>query len=286
MRVAITGSNGLLGTELSKTLESSGFEVIKLSLPYFNITDISAVTNFFKNNNDLDFFINCAAYTNVPKAEEEQETSFLVNGQSLATISKMCSEFNIHLIHFSTDFVFDGEKNSPYTETDKEKPINNYGVSKLMGESELILNMKGNNCFTLFRLQWLFGNNMTNFFEKILSSAKLGNTIKLVDDEYGSPCSANFISSVILKIIQKENIDSFKGELFHLTHNDSCSRYECGKYFLENFGFTRIEKVVNLPMVRVKRPKYSVMDNSKLSKVLGESLGSWKEDIDNFIRSK
>jgi len=282
MKIAITGSRGLLGSRLKIFFEEKGFEIITGDRPEYNIASYESMKKFLDPS--VKYLINCAAYTDVPKAEEEQKQAYLVNAQASGILAKVCLEYNIHLIHFSTDFVFDGESKVPYTENDPTNPVNYYGLSKLHGENAIIKKMKDNPKYTIFRLQWLYGNNDKTFFSKILSAAKKGIKLTIVSDEIGSPCSVQYISDVVYRSFFKKDPRKLKGKIFHLTHNDFCSRYQCGKYFLERMGFADcVTPVKDLPAGKVNRPKFGALDNTKLKTILSGRLGSWKKDLDNYI---
>jgi len=282
MKIAITGSRGLLGSQLKKFFEDKGFTVITGDRPDYNIASYESMHKFL--NSDIKYLINCAAFTDVPKAEEDQKQAYLVNAQASGILAKVCSEYNIHLIHFSTDFVFDGNSDVPYKETDEPNPINYYGLSKLHGERAIQKKMKDNPNYTIFRIQWLYGNNDKTFFSKILSAAQRGVKITIVSDEFGSPCSVNYVSDVIYRSFFKKDPRKMKGKIFHLTHNDYCSRYQCGKYFLEKMGFgDLVTPVKDLSPEKVARPKFGALDNTKLKTILNGRLGTWRKDLDDYI---
>lgn len=283
MRVIVTGSKGLLGSCLSLHLKSLGINVIEADLPDYNIISINSVNKLFNPDKPVDFLINCAAYTDVPKAEVDKKTAYFLNAQACGILSRVCSDNKTHLIHFSTDFVFDGKKDSPYTESDITNPLNYYGLTKMCGENIIKNNMTD---FTIFRLQWLFGQSNKTFFSKILEKSKTEKQLKIVTDEIGSPCSVSFVSKVISTFLtSKKKIPL--GNTYHLTHNNFCSRYDCAEYFLTKINW----KGDLIPILTtdfkdtVIRPKFGAMSNLKLSQDLGMDLMSWEEDINLFIES-
>lgn len=286
MKIVIAGANGMLGSALSKVFDPTLFEVISLDKQSLDITDNKAVHNLFKNNKDVKYFLNCAAYTDVPKSETERDVANKMNNYGPHILARNCLENNIHLIHFSTDFVFDGLKNEPYTEDDKTNPVNIYGLSKLLGENSIKSVMAENPLYTIFRVQWLFGDSDKHFFEKILKAYENNNKIDLVSDEFGSPCSVDFISSTILECLENEKIENLKGHIVNLTHDNSCSRYECGKYFLSKFGFNNVNPIESIDDGKMKRPKYGVLSNKKLSNFLNKKLGTWEKDLDIYFKNK
>lgn len=281
MRVLITGSKGLLGSFLSQFLKKNGIEVIEADRPEYNIISINSVTKLFNPDKHIDFLINCAAYTDVPKAETDKKSAYFLNAQACGILARVCSDNKTHLIHFSTDFVFDGTKNSPYLENDITNPLNYYGLTKLHGENIIKKNISN---FTIFRLQWLFGHSNKTFFSKLLEKSKKEKQLKIITDEIGSPCSVEFVSTFIHRYItlpQEINL----GQIYHLTHNNHCSRYDCAKYFLGKIKW----KGELIPVLTtdfkdtVTRPKFGAMNNSKLSNHLGANLMAWESDIDVFL---
>jgi len=282
LKIAITGSEGLLGSSLKKFLNKKSLEILTGDRDNCNIASYESMKKFLNPN--IDFLINCAAYTDVMKAEKEKKQAYLVNAQAMGILARVCLEYNIYLIHFSTDFIFDGRSTLPYTELDKPLPVNYYGLSKLHGERALQKKMKSFPRYTIFRLQWLYGDSEKTFFKKILALAQQEKILEVVSDEFGSPCSVDYISDVIYRLFFKRKYRQLRGKIFHLTHNDFCSRYQCAKYFLEKMKITKdIIPVKNLPSGKVNRPKFGVLNNSVLKKILKGRLGSWKRDLNDYI---
>lgn len=282
MKIAITGSSGLLGSKLKNFLKEKGFDVLVGDRPNVNIASYESMKKFLSP--EIKYLFNCAAFTDVPLAEEDRKQAYLVNAQATGILAKVCLEYNIHLVHFSTDFVFDGKSNVPYKESDETNPVNYYGLSKLHGERIIQKKMKDTQKYTIFRLQWLYGDNAKTFFSKILSVAKQGKTLNIVSDEIGSPCSVQYVSDVVYRCFFKKDPRKLKGKIFHLTHNDYCSRYQCGKYFLDKMGFENsATPVSDIPQGKVNRPKFGALDNTELKLILNGRLGTWKKDLDDYI---
>lgn len=286
MKIVIAGASGMLGSALKKVFDPNLFEIISLDKKDLDITNNSEIKKIFEDHKNIKYFINCAAYTDVPKSETERDLANKINNYGPFLLARHCLQNNTHLIHFSTDFVFDGLKKEPYTENDQVNPLNIYGLSKLLGENSIKSIMQENPLYTIFRVQWLFGDSDKHFFEKILKNYKINKKISLVSDEMGSPCSVDFISSIILLCLEENRIDKLKGQVVNLTHDNYCSRYECGKYFLNKFGFNEITPIENLEDTKLKRPKYTVLDNKKLSSFLNIKLGTWQEDLDIYFKNK
>lgn len=288
MRFAILGANGQLGSEIKNIFKKNNISILPFTREECDITSTESVKKIFEKY-DFDVLINCAAFTNVPLAEDiKKEEAQLINSNCLFFLSEQCLMKNIHLIHFSTDFVFDGTSKIPYSEEDTTNPVNNYGRTKLSGESIIKEVLGKSELYTIFRIQWLYGNSFNNFFSKIKSVIDTKKEVTLVSDEIGSPCSVKFISDVLTNLAKPEVLLKLKGDIFHLTHDNYCSRFECGKYFLEKLGYksNNIHSIRDLPSGNLIRPKFGAMCNNKLKEKLGiSSLGSWESDIDVFISS-
>jgi dTDP-4-dehydrorhamnose reductase len=286
MKIAVLGSDGQLGSSLVQIMEENEFKVYKFSRKNCDISNEKDLDKLFEENH-FHVLINCAAYTNVPKSEIEQGKCFSINAQSLKKISELCLNNSVHLIHFSTDFIFDGKSQTPYTEESLPNPVNFYGHSKLCGEQIIKDILFESKLYSIFRVQWLYSSNQNNFFSKIKNAIDTKGSISLVSDELGSPCSSDFISSVVTLILKSPNYLKFRGEIFNLTHDNYCSRYDCGRYFLNRLGYSdeRILPVSNLPETDLKRPKYTVLGNSKILVYLGmKSLRTWEYDLDLFMQ--
>lgn len=273
MKFLVLGNKGMLGSEIEKHLRLLGHSVLGLDKE----VDISNFSPKILAKEKITHVINCAAYTNVPLAERETEECFKVNAEAIEKIAYACNVADCQLVHFSTDFIFDGTKSTPYLEYDIPYPINFYGFSKYIGELYLKYSMRN---YVIFRLQWLYGDSSNTFFSKILKRAKEGDfPVHLIDSEKGSPCSVRFVSGVVYDFLEKCNFN-LCGDTYHLTHDDYCSRYDCGKFFLESRGYS-CQKIEEYPS-SLRRPVFGVMDNTKLREFLGRDLGSWKEDLEDF----
>ncbi len=196
MKIIILGSNGQLGYELSKTLEKN-FNIITFSKKELDITDFNSMKNII----DLvkpDIVINAAAYTSVDNAEKNPILTYKVNSEAPQNIAYLLEKSGGVLIHFSTDYVFNGKKKFPYLETDEPNPINVYGKSKLSGENKIKAHMHN---YFILRTSWVIGTKGNNFVSKILLLSKNMDKIKVVKDQVGVPTSTKLISKVVQEII-------------------------------------------------------------------------------------
>jgi len=274
-RVLITGAGGQLGKEFVKVLSSKGIDFVALERKDLDITNFERVYKTLKEINPS-IVINCSAYTQVDLAETEILQAFSTNAIGPYNLAIACKEINAKLIHYSTDYVFDGTKVGYYTEEDQPNPLNEYGKSKLFGEffiQKLLEN------YLIFRVSWVYGEGTQNFLYKLEEWAKKQEVLKIVVDEFSVPTSTKTIVEVTLKAI-----DAGLTGLYHLTNSGYASRYEWAKeYFklkgINKFIYPALQADFNLP---AKRPKWSAMSNEKISKSLGITIRDWKEELKNF----
>lgn len=276
-KVLIFGSSGMLGTYTSDLLEKEGFEVVRNDRADggIDLTNEQEVQDTVKDINP-DFVLNCAAYTNVEKAEEEKDIAFKVNADAPKYMANVCKQLDIPFIHISTDYVFGENSEEGYTEDYTEfSPLSVYGESKLKGE----MNVIDSGCkYFLLRTSWLFGPNATNFIEKISKYARELPELKVVTDEVGCPTFVGDLSRVILSIL---NGDIGEG-IYHVCSKDICSRYEFAKEILSMQG---IETPINECKLedfqrKAKVPNYSQLLNTKLPE-----MRSWKEMLKEYFNS-
>ncbi|MDB4094049.1 dTDP-4-dehydrorhamnose reductase [Flavobacteriaceae bacterium] len=274
--VLVTGSNGQLAScikDLAKQYEDLDF--IYTDYKELDICDLNQVNTFFKSNKKIDYCINCAAYTAVDKAESDVEKAFEINANGAKNLAIACSEFDAILIQISTDFVFDGEKNEPYTETDVAKPISVYGASKLQGEIEIKQTLE---TYFILRTSWLYSEHGANFMKTMLKLAETRDEISVVSDQIGTPTYAGDLADVILKIISSKNTNF---GLYHYSNEGVASWCEFAKAIFEA---SNIEIKLN-PIktsaypTPAKRPVYSVMDKTKIKSVLKTETLSWQDRL-------
>ena len=275
-RVLVTGGSGQLGTTLGKSVSSieESIEFVFASSKDLDITDDRSVTDYVKQG-DFDYCVNCAAYTQVDKAEADSERALLINQQGAKNLAKACHAGNIVLIHISTDFVFDGSKSSPYVETDRPSPLGIYGHSKFKGEQEVVRNMER---YFIIRTSWLYSAYGHNFFKSMLKYGKERDELSVVFDQVGTPTSAHDLAGIILKIILEE-IDNYG--IYHFSNEGVASWYD---FAAAIFDINGIE--VALRPIRSKeyptpaeRPAFSVLDKEKIKKVLKMDIPHWRESL-------
>lgn len=280
MFILVLGSNGMLGREITKQLSMNGIPHISCGRNQVNITSEIDIHRALKSNN-VTHVINCAAYTNVPKAEIEMGESKLVNCDAIKYLVDACNKYSASLIHFSTDYVFDGCKVGSYNESDEVHAVNWYGQTKLEGEKYITNDSED---YAIFRLQWLYGKSSNSFIYKIMDRFLDNGQIQVVDDQFGSPCSVSFVAKTVIEALGRWDLK--ENGIYHLTHDDHCSWYQFAKYIFELFSKESFVTPIKSDSFRdsVVRPDNCVMSNSKIiNQFRLESLGGWKSDVNNFI---
>lgn len=274
MKVLVTGANGMLGQDLCPILEDVGAFVIETDVDTLDLTEAEVVEKAISDIRP-DMVIHCAAYTAVDKAEEEVEKAELINVKGTENIAKICGKLEIPIVYISTDYVFDGEKNSPYLPEDRTNPQSVYGKTKLAGEDMV---KKYCTKYYIARTSWLYGHHGKNFVETMLALAEKGEEIKVVDDQIGCPTWTVELANGILKLLSKPF------GTYHVCGAGEVSWYGFAK---EIFQQANIENVKLNPCSTedfprpAKRPKYSVMDNQKLCRNWQAALHDYME-LRNF----
>uniref|UniRef100_UPI0040490EBF dTDP-4-dehydrorhamnose reductase n=1 Tax=Flavobacterium sp. TaxID=239 RepID=UPI0040490EBF len=273
LKILITGANGQLGLclkDASREYPNHNF-YFKTSKE-LDITNKKEIQALFAELN-FDYCINCAAYTAVDKAEDDKENAFLVNAEGVKFLAKACKSSETILIHISTDFVFDGTKDSPYTESDIPNPINVYGASKLKGE-ENVRNILEN--YFIIRTSWVYSEYGSNFVKTMMRLGREREHLSVVNDQIGSPTYAGDLATTILKII---DVKSKKYGIYHFSNEGNISWYDFAKEI-----FNENEIKINLSAIKTeayptpaKRPLYSVLDKSKINIAFNLKITPWQK---------
>jgi dTDP-4-dehydrorhamnose reductase len=281
-RVKILGSNGQLGTALCKLFKKENIDYVDYDLPEI---DIKISETYQKKIVDYkpDVLINCVAYTDVYKAETDIENAIIVNGIALKQLVDICNRNNIYLCHISTNYVFDGIQNRPYSEGDLPNPINIYGLSKYIGEK--IIQLHSDN-YVIVRTAALYGNSKNdsiNIVKKVIKIAKKNGKIKLVNDEFISPTFADDLARQIRLIIES-NIQG----IVHATSEGYCNWVEFGSYLFELLNIdVEIEEVKSLYFNTIlKKPKYSVLGNNVLKGKGINIMPYWEKALEFYLNEK
>jgi dTDP-4-dehydrorhamnose reductase len=276
-KILVTGGNGQLGSEI-KSLIGVNENYFFHDVDALDITNYEALSIFVKANK-ISFIVNCAAFTAVDKAEQEQDKATLINQIAVQNIRRIAEENDLFIIHVSTDYVFDGTKSTPYNEEDETNPQSVYGMTKLMGERELL----GYSKALTIRTSWLYSSYGHNFVKTILKYGKERESLNVVFDQIGSPTYARELAKAIIQVIDKtqQSTANFKSGIYHFSNEGVCSWYDFALEICEIAGLTcqinPIEtKDYPLP---AKRPFYSVLNKAKIKQQYSVSIPHWKESL-------
>lgn len=275
-KILITGSNGQLGSEIRKLSADSDHEFCFTDVAELDITDVAAIEKFV-DENAIDLIVNCAAYTNVDKAEDDAETADRINHLAVKNLAEISMKYDISLIHISTDYVFDGSKNTPYVETDATAALGVYGRTKLAGE----IAVTDSGCkYLIIRTSWLyssFGNNFVKTMRRLTSEKE---SLNVVFDQTGTPTYAADLAKTILEIIETENYNSTSG-IYHFSNEGVCSWYDFAIEIRNLFGNEcNIQPCHSDEFpAKVKRPNFSVLDKTKIKQTFGLKIPYWKDSL-------
>ncbi len=276
MKYLVLGHKGQLGSEFCERFEHNNINYRSYDIDDIDIGDggqvLAAVASY-----KPDVIINCAAYNLVDKAEADPQIAFRVNADAIKNIAVAANRIGALIVHYGTDYVFDGKKNEAYTESDTPNPLNKYGESKRQGE---ILLEKTAERYLLFRVSWVYGKGKQNFIYKLRSWADKQDKLKIADDEISVPTSVKTIADITIEALEKD----LRG-LYHLVNSGYASRYEWAKEILKNLGVEKelipvSKDIFNLP---AKRPDFSAMSNKKIKTELNISIPSWQEALKEHI---
>jgi dTDP-4-dehydrorhamnose reductase len=227
-----------------------------------------------------DVVMNGSAYNDVDGAESDWQGAFLVNGIGVKNLALACRNVGAVLVHFSTDYVFDGQTDRPYTIGDMPNPVNTYGQSKLLGEEFL---REHGDRYYLIRTSWVFGSGVHSFPLKVCRWARERHTLRMVEDQVSSPTSATDLARATLLLIRTEQYG-----LYHVTNSGPASRYQWAEVILNAIGWDgslEPARSDEFPSP-ARRPSYSVLDNFPLLMTIGETLPPWQEATERFLREK
>jgi dTDP-4-dehydrorhamnose reductase len=279
----LIGNKGMLGTDVENLLKNE-------SIPYIasdketDINDFLALQKFLAGKN-ISWIINCSAYTAVDRAEDEQEIALKINSHGVLNIAEIAKDKNAKLIHISTDYVFNGEKDGAYIETDITDPVNAYGKSKLCGEQKITDIIKN---YFIIRISWLFGKNGNNFIYTMLRLFKERDEISVVADQSGSPTYTVDAAGLIIKIIT-ENSDRYG--IYHYTNEGLTSWHEFSTQIYsqaKELGLiTKNVKIIPITTeqypTKAKRPKNSYMSKDKIKNTFMIQIPEWQDALKRFL---
>ena len=284
MNILVTGANGQLGHEMQRVAKSSNHNYIFTDVAdgyeKLDITNIEDIRNMVKNNN-VDIIINCAAYTNVDKAESDYDTADLINNTAAGNLATAMKEAGGTLIHISTDYVFQGDRNTPCQEDWTTNPLGVYGKTKLAGEAAIATT--GCNSI-IIRTAWLYSQWGKNFVKTMQSLTATHDTLKVVFDQVGTPTFAGDLADTIAHIINTGQTN--KTGIYHFSNEGVCSWYDFAKMICKLSGNTcDISPCYSEEFPSpVKRPHFSVLDKRKIKETFGIKVPYWTDSLEVCIK--
>ena len=280
MKILICGASGMLGSHFVRLLTERGIAFIAVNRQQLDITQLDQVEDIIRIQK-ITHVINCAAFTHVDRAETEQKLAYQVNAMGPHCLAIACRRHGAHLVHFSTDYVFDGREHSPYTEDHFCAPLGAYGLSKLAGEIKLLEEHR-RSC--IIRTSWLFGFPGKNFVETILTLSSERETLKIVSDQIGRPTYCQDLAEATLELLEEEGI-------YHFANAFETSRYHFAKEICrqaEELGLPVVTKNIEPVTTQeyptpARRPAYSTLSTRKAEAVLGKTPRPWQEALKDYL---
>lgn len=283
MRILITGSNGQLGKEFYSLRNFKEFIFFFEDLDKIDISKYSEI-NLFIIKNNIDCIINCAAYTNVNKAEIEKEKCSIVNVLGVENLVKVCEKNNLKLIHFSTDYVYNGKNKLAIKEDEIVHPINYYGLSKREGEKFI---EKSSSESIVIRTSWLYSKFGNNFVNTILKKSKSETRLKIVDNQFGSPTYAKDLALATIKILKKGDKIDKNYKIFNFSNLGYASWYSFTKKIIEISGNNCEIIPINSNEFKggAERPKYTIMDKTRIISEFNLRINNWEVSLNKYLSS-
>jgi dTDP-4-dehydrorhamnose reductase len=278
IKALVTGGNGQLAQSLKDVVNHQDeLDVDFQDLPDLDITNKQQLESYFSNN-ELDYCINCAAYTAVDLAEEQSDLAYAVNAEGPKYLAEVCQKHQVTLIHISTDFVFDGQKRIPYLETDAPNPLSVYGASKLQGERSI---QETTEAYFIVRTSWLYSEYGKNFIKTMLSLSETLNEISVVSDQIGSPTYTGDLAEVLIQIVLSSSTNY---GVYHYSNSGTISWYDFAVEIFKQFGKTIEVKPIKTKdyPTAAKRPKYSVLDTTKIKNNFDYTINDWQRSLKNI----
>ena len=293
MKLLLLGSNGQLGWELQRSISMLGKLKVcdRNTVDFFDLDGLRKLIRGYKP----DVIVNAAAYTDVDKAESDEENACQINSKAVDLLAQEAKVLDAWLIHYSTDYVFDGTKMGAYIEEDKTNPLSIYGKTKLQGEEAI---MKSKCKYLIFRTSWLYGIHGKNFFKTIIKLAKERDELRVISNQIGAPTSAELVADVtslcLYRIAQNSLSSKEISGIYHLTSTGKASWYDFAKYVIieaQKFGGVFLTNPENIIAVNTseyvlpaKRPVNSLLDTQKLCKTFNLYLPAWQIHADRAIK--
>lgn len=276
MRILLIGKNGQLGHELARSLPAAAGEVMAIDRSQLELTDLDAIRRVVRDARP-NLIINATAYNAVDRAEDEPKLAMTVNGAAPGVLAEEAKRLGALLVHYSTDYVFDGSKRTPYQEDDEPAPLSTYGASKLAGE--LAVRTSGSR-YLLLRTSWVYGPRANNFYAVVKRKAAAAETMRMVDDQTSVPTPASFLAAMTIALLDRD-----AAGLMHLVPSGEATRYDFAREIVRLSGSrSEVEpaRTTDFPSA-ARRPAYSVMSNARASAALGEALPDWKAQLQQVM---
>ncbi len=279
--ILVTGANGQVGSELQDLASNYPYNFFFTDRETLDITDKEAIESFYSQSN-ITHIINCAAYTAVDKAEEDEENADKVNHLAVKYLAEVAKERNISLVHISTDYVFDGKNYKPYTEEDTTDPQGVYGATKLAGEKAMQkLNPKNS---IIIRTSWVYSSYGNNFVKTMLRLGKEREELRVIFDQVGTPSYAKDLAQTILDIIPQIKNDNV--EIYHYSNEGVLSWYDFAKEIMRMAKLDCQIKPIETKEypTPAKRPHYSLLNKAKIKTEFGIEIPYWKDSLDECLK--
>ena len=276
MKILLTGRNGQVGWDLGRALPALG-EIVATDRAALDLTDVEAIRRAIRETRP-DVIVNAAAYTAVDKAETERDAATQANAFAPGVMGEEAKRLGALLVHYSTDYVFDGAKRSPYLETDTPNPISHYALTKLDGERAVA----ASGCrYLILRTSWVYGPRASNFYQIIRRKAEANEQMRMVDDQTSVPTTSVFLAQYTKALLEKN-----ASGMLHLVPSGQATRYEFACEVVKAIGSrSRVEAAPTSAFpTAARRPVYSVLDNQRACAVLGTRLPGWQDLVARLAR--
>ena len=280
--VAVSGKNGQLGSELQDIAKLfTGYDFVFADKEELDIASQSSLETFFEKYQPQ-FFVNCAAYTAVDKAESEKELSYQINATAVGNIATLCRQYNTTLIHISTDYVFNGTGRIPYAEDELVDPINHYGYTKADGEK---LALQNHLHTIIIRTSWVYSNYGHNFVKTMLRLMKEKESIAVVNDQYGSPTNAADLAETVIAIVRYCVNNPIPSGIYHYGNEGNITWHDFAMAIKEISGLSCTVNAISTEQypTPAKRPTFTVLDKQKIQSVFLVKTKDWRESLRKCI---